>query len=214
MTSADAATAAARAAQQLYFENTTPGPSKAPPLFEVSHKTLQSFPSESTLSPANTQHPQATTQLPVNIFGNDEELGQNQVPPPPPLLAAPEMFREATDSYPNKEAYENAIANELDDILMYDVNHGEKMSGVFISCPDDADDVLEDLDEDGREDHGGESNEEGDEADVHNIALARRLISDDECEVCLTKSVVKRIVLSRGTGALMEDDPEIYDDIG
>jgi hypothetical protein len=143
MTSADAATAAARAAQQLYFENTTPGPSKAPPLFEVSHKTLQSFPSESTLSPANIQHPQATTQLPVNIFGNDEELGQNQVPPPPPLLAAPEMFREATD------AYENAIANELDDILMYNVNHGEKMSGVFISCPDDADDVLEDLDEDG-----------------------------------------------------------------
>ena len=49
---------------------------------------------------------------------------------------------------------------------------------------------------------------------MHNIALARRLISDDECEVCLTKSVVKRIVLSRGTGALMEDDPEIYDDIG
>ena len=55
---------------------------------------------------------------------------------------------------------------------------------------------MEDLDEDGREDHGGESDEEGDEADVHNIALARRLISDDECEEIVTKSDAERIVLS------------------
>ena len=145
MISAAAATAAARAAQQLYITSTTPAPSKvqAPPLFEVSHFTLQSSPAESTLTPAHTQHP------------NDEEVGQDQVLPH--LLAAPDLFP-VTQNFiaNNNEEYENAIANELDDILEFDVNHGEKMSGNFVLNPDD-DDVLEDLDEDGREDHGGES---------------------------------------------------------
>ena len=168
--------------------NTTPGPSKvqAPPLFEISHKTLQSSPAESTLTPAHTQHPQAATHLPVNIFGNDKELGQDQVLPH--LLAMTELFPETQDSFPNNEAYENAITNELDEILEFDVNHGEKMSGNFVINPDDEDVVVEYLDEDRREDHGGESDEEGNEADVHNIALVRRLISDDECEECFTKS--------------------------
>jgi hypothetical protein len=99
-------------------------------------------------------------------------------------------------------------------ILEFDANHGEKMSGNFVLNPDD-DDVLEDLDEDGRKDHGGESDEEGDEADVHNIALARRLISDDECEEIVTKSDAERIVLSSSsTGIVLGDDPEIDDDIG
>jgi len=50
---------------------------------------------------------------------------------------------------------------------------------------------------------------------VHNIALARRLISDDECEEIFTKSDAERILLSRGsTGFVLGDDPEIDDDIG
>jgi hypothetical protein len=215
MISAAAATAAARAAQQLHFTNTTPGPSKmqAPPIFEVSHITLQSSPAESTLTPAPTQHPQAAAHLPVNIFWNDEELGQDQVLPH--LLAAPELFPVTQNSIPNNKVYENAIANELDDILEFDANHGEKMSGNFVINPDDDDVFLEDLDEDRREDHGGKSGEEGDEADVHNIALARRLISDDECEECFTKSDAERIVLSCGsTGFVLGADPEIDDDIG
>jgi hypothetical protein len=89
------------------------------------------------------------------------------------------------------------------------------MSGNFVINPDE-NDVFEDLDEDGQgEDNGGESDEEGDEADMHNIALARRLISDDECEEIFTKSDAERIVLSRGsTGFCLGDDPEIDDDIG
>jgi hypothetical protein len=72
MISAAAVTAAARAAQELYNTTTTPAPSKqAPPLFEVSHFTMQSSPAESTLTPAHTQHPQAAAHVPVNIFGND-----------------------------------------------------------------------------------------------------------------------------------------------
>ena len=126
------------------------------------------------------------------------------------LLAGPELFPETQD-----EAFEDAIANELDGILEYDANHEEKMSGNFIMHPDDDDVALEDLDEDGRgEDQGGESDEEGDEADVHNIALARCLIGDDESEECFTKSDAKRIVLSHGTGFLLGADPEIDDDIG
>ena len=163
MISAAAATAAARAAQQLYLANTTPGPSKmqAPPLFEVSQFTLESSPAESTLTPAHTQHPQAAAHLPVNIFGNDEEVGQDQ--DLPHLLVAPDLFS-VTQNFiaNNKEQYENAIANELDDILEFDANHGEKISGNFVINPDDDDFVFEELDEDGREDHGGESNEEGD----------------------------------------------------
>ena len=140
-------------------------------------------------------------------------FGQDQVLPH--LLATPELFPETQESFPNNEAYENAIANELDGILEYDAKHGEKMSGNFVINPDDDNVVLEDLYEDGQgEDHGGESDEEGDEADVHNIALARRLISDDECEECFTKSDAERIVLSRGTGFLLGADPEIEDDIG
>ena len=163
MISAAAATAAARAAQQLYITSTTPAPSKvqAPPLFEVSHFTLQSSPAESTLTPAHTQHPQAAAHLPVNIFGNDEEVGQDQVLPH--LLAAPDLFPVTQDFLANNnEEYENAIANELDDILEFDANHGEKIRGNFVINPDDDDFVFEELDEDGREDHGGESNEEGD----------------------------------------------------
>ncbi len=217
MTSAAAATAAARAAQQHYFMNTTPGPSnvQAPPLFEVSHNTLQSSPAESMLTPAHTQHPQAATHLPVNIFGNNEELGQDQVLTN--LLAAPELFPETQESFPNSKAYENAIANELDGILEYNANHDEKMSGNFVIDSDDDNNALEqDLDEDGRgEDHGGESDEEGDKkADVHNIALARHLIGDNESEECFTKSDAERIVLSRGTGFLLGADPEIDDYIG
>ena len=117
------------------------------------------------------------------------------------------MFPETQDSFPNNKAYENAITNELDDILEFDTNHGEKMSGNFVINPDDEDVVFEDLDEDGQEDHGGESNEEGDEADVHNIAIVRRLISDDECEECFTKSDAERIVLSCGTGLVLGSDP-------
>ena len=98
----------------------------------------------------------------------------------------------------NNEQYENAIVNELDDILEFDANHTEKISGNFVSNPDDDDFVFGEQDEDGREDHGGERDEDGDEADVHNIALACRLISDDECEVIFTKSDAERIVLSRG----------------
>jgi hypothetical protein len=176
MISAAAVTAAARAAQQLYITTTTPTPSKvqAPPLCEVSHFTLQSSPAESTLTPAHTQHPQAATHLPVNIFGNDEEVGQDQVLPH--VLAVPDLFP-VTQNFidNNNKEYENAIANELDDILEFNANHGEKMSGNFVINPNDDDFVFEDLDEDGREDHVGDSNEEGDEADVHNIALARRL---------------------------------------
>jgi hypothetical protein len=195
MISAAAATAAARAAQELYNMTATPAPSKqAPPLFEVSHFTMQSSPVESTLTPAHTQHPQAAAHVPVNmdLFHVTQNVIDN-----------------------NNEEYEIAIANELDDILEFDANHGEKMSGNFVINPDDDND-FEELDEDGRgEDNGGDSDEEGDEADVHNIALARHLISDNECEEILTKSDAERIALSRGsTGFCLGDDPEIDDDIG
>ena len=49
---------------------------------------------------------------------------------------------------------------------------------------------------------------------MHNIALARRLISDDECEECFTKSDAEGIVLSQGTGLVLGADPETDDDIG
>ncbi len=50
---------------------------------------------------------------------------------------------------------------------------------------------------------------------MHNIALARCLISDYECEEIFTKSDAERIVLSRGsTGFCLGDDPEIDNDIG
>jgi hypothetical protein len=162
------------------------------------------------LTLAHTQHPQAAAHLPVNFFMNDEEVGQDQVLPH--VLAASDLFPVFDDN--NKEC-ENAIANELDDIFEFDANHGEKMSGNFVINPYD-DDVFENLDEDGRgEDNGGESDEEGDKADVHNIALACRLISDDKCEEIFTKSDAERIVLSRSsTGFCLEDDPEIDDDIG
>jgi hypothetical protein len=166
------------------------------------------------LTPAHTQHPQAAAHVPVNIFGNDEEVGQDQVLPH--VLATPDLIPVTQNVIDNNiEEYENAIANELDNILEFDANHGEKMSGNFVINPDD-DDVFEDLDEDGQgEDNGGDSDEEGDEADVHNIALARRLISDDECEEIFTKSDAERIVLSRGsTGFCLGDNPEIDDDIG
>jgi len=105
MISAAVATAAARAAQQLYITTTTPAPSKVqtPLLFEVSHFTLQSSPAESTLTPAHTQHPQAAAHLP-----EDQVL--------PHLLAAPDLFP-VTQNFiaNNNEEYENAIANELDD---------------------------------------------------------------------------------------------------
>ena len=47
-----------------------------------------------------------------------------------------------------------------------------------------------------------------------NIALEHRVISDDKCEECFTKSDAERIVLSRGTGALGGAKPDIGDDIG
>ena len=80
---------------------------------------------------------------------NDKEVGKDhQVLPH--LLAAPDLFAVTQDFLANNnKEYESAIANELDDILEFDVNHGEKMSGNFVLNPDD-DDVLEDLDEDGR----------------------------------------------------------------
>lgn len=215
ISSAAAASAAARAAQELYNTTTTPAPSKqAPPLFEVSHSNWQSSPAESTLTPAHTQHPQAAAHVPVNIFRIDEEVRQDQVLPH--VLAASDLIPVTQNVIDNNiEEYENAIANELDDILEFDANHGDKMSGNFVINPDD-DDVFEDLDEDGQgEDNGGDSDEEGDEADVHNIALARRLISGDECEEIFTKSDAERIVLSSGsTGFCLGDDPEIDDDIG
>jgi len=49
---------------------------------------------------------------------------------------------------------------------------------------------------------------------VQNIALGRRLISDDECEECFNKSAAERIVLSCGTGVLGGANPEIDEDIG
>ena len=49
---------------------------------------------------------------------------------------------------PDDKAYDNAIINELE-VIMFDVNHGEKMGGNFVSNQDDDDVVLEDLDEDG-----------------------------------------------------------------
>jgi hypothetical protein len=143
MISAAAATAAARVAQQLYITTTTPAPSKvqAPPLFEVSHFTLQSSPAESTLTSAHTQHSQAAAHLPVNIFGNEEEVGQDQVLPH--VFSAPDLFP-VTQNFidNNNEEYENAIANELDDILEFYANHGEKMSGNFVINPNDDDFVL------------------------------------------------------------------------
>ncbi len=58
----------------------------------------------------------------------------------------------------NEEQYENVIANELDDILEFDANHSEKISGNFVINPDDDNFIFEELNEDGQEDHGGESN--------------------------------------------------------
>ncbi len=84
------------------------------------------------MTPAHTQHPQAAAHVPVNIFGNDEEVGQDQVLPH--VLAAPDLFpitQNVIDN--NNEEYENAITNELDDILEFDANHSEKMSGIFLS---------------------------------------------------------------------------------
>ena len=49
---------------------------------------------------------------------------------------------------------------------------------------------------------------------MHNISLARHLVSDDECEECFTKSDAKRIVLSCGIEALGRANPDIDDDIG
>ena len=113
------------------------------------------------MTPAHTHHPQTAAHLPVNIFVNDEEVGQDQVVPH--LLTAPDLFPVTQNVIANNnEEYENTIANELDDILEFDANHGEKISGNFVINPDDDDFVFEELDEDGREDHGGESNEEGD----------------------------------------------------
>lgn len=199
MISAAAATAANRAAQAQelrHYQTATPAPPKqAPPLFEVSRFTLQSSPAESTLTPTHTQHPQAAAHVPVDM--DLFPVTDNRI-----------------DS--NTDEYEIAIANELNDILEFDQNHEEKMSGNFVINPGDDNDEFEDLDEDGRgEDNGGDSDEEGEEADVHNIALARRLISDDECEEIFTKSDAERIALSRGmTGICLGDDPEIDDDIG
>ncbi len=121
----------------------------------------------------------------------------------------------AQHSFLDDKAYDNAIANEIEDIIN-DINHSGNISRNSVQHPDKDDFVLEELDEDGREGYGGESNKEGDEADLHNIAVVRRLISDDECEAGFTKLDAKRIVLAHGmgTGALCFADSEIDNEIG
>ena len=82
------------------------------------------------------------------------------------------------------DAYDNALADGVIDDIIFDDNHGDKLAGNVVISTDD----MDDLDEEGEEEQGGDSDGEGDEADLHNIALARRLINDDLGEQCYSKS--------------------------
>lgn len=212
--SAAAALVAARAAQVFYFGSTTPAPSssKKPPLFEVSHTTLNSSPAESTLTPAHTQGL-------VQNFVHDE---RGELFP----AGVVEEFESSSLINDHDAAVETAINAELEE-LIYDVDHknDQQVSDDFmIGNPDKEDDsllLLEDAEDEAGRDQaaGGDSDDEGDEADIHNIALARRIIDDDDCEECFTKSAAERIVLSASTmgtvfGLVDEEDAEIDDEIG
>ena len=54
----------------------------------------------------------------------------------------------------------------IDDII-FNENHDEKVAGNILITVDE----LDDLDKDGEEEQGGDSNNEGEEVDLHNIAL-------------------------------------------
>jgi hypothetical protein len=74
----------------------------------------------------------------------------------------------------------------------------------------------EDLDEEGQEDYGGDSDKEGDGADLHNITLARRLTSDDDIDKSFTKLATEKIVMahSLGMGGFCGANSEINNEIG
>jgi hypothetical protein len=118
-----------------------------------------------------------------------------------------EGFLEGLDD----DAYHNALADGVIDDIIFDENHDEKVAGNILITVDE----LDDLDEDGEEEQGGDSDEEGEEADLHNIALARRLINDDLGTECLTKSTAEQIVMKHfGTVLGDTDDNLIDDDVG
>jgi len=179
------ATAAAMVAQKLYYPSTPGCEGKVPPLFEVSDEIgVNTSPADSTLTPAMTHLPPAV--------GGTSDVG----------------FLEGFDD----DAYDNALADEVIDDIIFDDNHGEKLAGnVVISAND-----MDDLDEEGEEEQGGDSDGEGDEADLHNIALARRHINDDLREQCYSKSTAEQIV-TKHFGRLVETDATnnvIDDEVG
>jgi hypothetical protein len=95
----------------------------------------------------------------------------------------------------------------IDDII-FNENHDEKVAGNILITVDE----LDDLDKDGEEEQGGDSDDEGEEADLHNIALAPWLINYDLGTECLTKSTAEQIVMKHFGMVLGDTDDNLIND--
>jgi hypothetical protein len=180
-------------AQQLYYPNTPAQgqSSKEPPLFEVSnYNGVRTSPAESTLTPAMT----TTNPTAVGTICNTDADFMN--------------------AYFENEDYDNALANEVIDDIIFDENHGEKLDGNDVVSAEDNVDVFDD-DDNELEEFCGDSDGEGEEADIHNIALAGRLINDDDGVECFARSTAKQNVIKHvgNLGGNMHEDL-IDDDVG
>ena len=144
------ATAAATVARKLFYHS-TPAQPKVPPLFEVCGDQIgtNTSPADSTLTPAITKHHSIATGT---------------------------SFAGLLDGF-DQEAYDNALADEVIDNIIFDDYHDEKVaSNPVLSTPE-----LDDLDKENEDEQGGDSDGDGEEADLHNIALFQQVHCRANC---------------------------------
>lgn len=156
-----------------------------PPVMEVNNTTLQPSPAESTLTGQGiTTYPQA---------------GGHPFPVLPPM-----------DSFFHFGSPDDIILDSMIDGEFQNNNAGDTASSGVVAPT-----VLEVEDEDDadeRERDGGDSDDEGSVMDFHVIAMARRLVGDDDCEEVTNIADAERIVLHHNVTPT--DDEEIDDEIG
>ncbi len=195
------ATACAKVAQKIYDQDTPDQrmrmQSLSPPLFEVPN------PQQATMTPL------------LPSFVVPYHSGFNTSPAESTLTSAmvTNNPRATSPSFPgyleglDDDAYHPSFDGVIDDVI-FNVNHDEKVAGNISTV-----DELDDLDEDGEEqEQGGNSGDEGEEADLHIIALARRLINDDLGAEYMTKSIAEQIVMKQFRTVLGDTDENLIDD--
>jgi hypothetical protein len=214
----------------------------APPLFTLSE--FHESPADSTLTTAHaidhslvaaaTPNQAARAHREVDVAGTPPSL---QVAPRSPaeiydgvipaiddtvITASMEAVPGVGPPLLEDLALDVGINNDVIDDIIFDQQHEEKINDNYVA--EDEDVPEQDLEELEHEKYGGgDSDEDGEEANIHNIALARRLIEDinedkvdggddDEREDLLTNSTSERIVLLHGHRVLGGVD--IDDDVG